>query len=682
MEKRIISFLLCFMLMITYGSPTMAANGDTKYQYDTRGQLVEVSNSNGTIYHDYDVNGNRIRKHSTGNLLINSSFETYTGTNGIADGWTRYGAAGDFKVVTTPVVSGSRAQQISVEGLGGVYQEVAVTGNSTYEIKGRVNITALSSGKVQLVVQYYDAAGNLLSDVRPAETGLTNAWTTIGGVTTAPGNAVMARIHLHLESVAPGVFIVDAVSFKKSVDSNLLYNESFEVYTGTNGIADGWTGYWHGAAGEYKVISSPVVSGNQAQQISMAGLGGLYQEVAVTGNSTYEIKGRVNITALSSGKVQLVVQYYDTAGKLLRDERPGETSLTNAWTTIGGVTTAPGNAVMARIHLHLESVAPGVFIVDAVSFKKSVDSNLLYNESFEVYTGTNGIADGWTGYWHRAAGEYKVISSPVVSGNQAQQISIPGLGGLYQEVAVTGNSTYEIKGRVNITALSSGKVQLVVQYYDTAGKLLRDERPGETSLTNAWTTIGGVTTAPGNAVMARIHLHLESVAPGVFIVDAVSFKKSVDSNLLYNESFEMYTGTNGIADGWTGYWHGAAGEYKVISSPVVSGNQAQQISIAGLGGLYQEVAITGNSIYEIKGWVNITALSSGKVQMVVQYYDASGNLLSDVRPAETDLTNAWTAIGGITTSPGNAVMARIHLHLESQAPGAFVMDAINFKKSK
>ncbi|WP_164824383.1 hypothetical protein, partial [Paenibacillus elgii] len=171
MEKRIISFLLCFMLMITYGSPTMAANGDTKYQYDTRGQLVEVSNSNGTIYHDYDVNGNRIRKHSTGNLLINSSFETYTGTNGIADGWTRYGAAGDFKVVTTPVVSGSRAQQISVEGLGGVYQEVAVTGNSTYEIKGRVNITALSSGKVQLVVQYYDAAGNLLSDVRPAETG-------------------------------------------------------------------------------------------------------------------------------------------------------------------------------------------------------------------------------------------------------------------------------------------------------------------------------------------------------------------------------------------------------------------------------------------------------------------------------------------------------------------------------
>ncbi|KEQ25449.1 hypothetical protein ET33_01630 [Paenibacillus tyrfis] len=334
---------------------------------------------------------------------------------------------------------------------------------------------------------------------------------------------------------------------------------------------------------------------------------------------------------------------------------------------------------MARIHLHLESPAPGAFIMDAVSFKKSLDGNLLYNESFEIYTGTNGIADGWTGYWHGAAGEYKVISSPVVSGNQAQQISMAGLGGLYQEVAVTGNSTYEIKGRVNITALSSGKVQLVVLYYDAAGKLLRDERSGETSLTNAWTTIGGLTTAPGNAVMARIHLHLESTAPGAFIMDAVSFKKSLDGNLLYNENFEIYTGKNGIADGWTRY--GAAGDFKVVTTPVVSGSRAQQVSMAGLGGIYQEVAITGNSTYEIKGLVNITALSSGKVQMVVQYYDASGNLLSDVRPAETGLTNTWTTIGGITTAPGNAVMARIHLHLESPAPGAFIMDAVSFKKS-
>ncbi|KEQ25450.1 RHS repeat domain-containing protein [Paenibacillus tyrfis] len=58
MLKRFISFSICFMFSISWVSTTMAANVKTQHLYDSKGTLKEATTSNGTIYYDYDSNGN------------------------------------------------------------------------------------------------------------------------------------------------------------------------------------------------------------------------------------------------------------------------------------------------------------------------------------------------------------------------------------------------------------------------------------------------------------------------------------------------------------------------------------------------------------------------------------------------------------------------------------------------
>ncbi|KJB84887.1 hypothetical protein AZ66_28050 [Paenibacillus sp. E194] len=54
--------------------------------------------------------------------------------------------------------------------------------------------------------------------------------------------------------------------------------------------------------------------------------------------------------------------------------------------------------------------------------------NMLMNSGFEIYTGKNGVADSW-GYWQSAGGtaNYQVVTSPISSGKQAQQMKISNM---------------------------------------------------------------------------------------------------------------------------------------------------------------------------------------------------------------------------------------------------------------
>jgi hypothetical protein len=307
-------------------------------------------------------------------------------------------------------------------------------------------------------------------------------------------------------------------------------------------------------------------------------------------------------------------------------------------------------------------------------------TNLLANSDFETYTMSNGIADYWAPYGNQAT--YEVVHDIVSSGTNAQKFSLSsGYGGIYQDVAVTANTSYNLNGRVYITNLSGGsKVQIVVQFFDVAGAFLSDVRPVETSMTNWWMTLGATVTAPPGATEARIHLHFEGTA-GTFIFDNVNFRKSDTPNMLNNWNFETYTGSNGIASDWAPYGNQAV--HEVVHDIVSSGTNAQKISLSsGYGGVYQSVAVTANTSYDLNGRVYITNLSSGsKVQMVVQFYNVSGALLSDVRQVETSMTNSWVSLGATVTAPPGATEARIHLHFEGTT-GTFIFDDVIFRKSE
>uniref|UniRef100_UPI000248BFFF RHS repeat domain-containing protein n=1 Tax=Paenibacillus elgii TaxID=189691 RepID=UPI000248BFFF len=121
MGKRVMSFLLGFMLIITYVSSAVAAKGASKFQYDTKGRLIEMVDSEGTIQYQYDENGNLIRKNKTNNLLMNPSFDIYLGTNNVADSWGAWknnvNLPTSSEIVQWPVDSGIRAQKMSASSL-------------------------------------------------------------------------------------------------------------------------------------------------------------------------------------------------------------------------------------------------------------------------------------------------------------------------------------------------------------------------------------------------------------------------------------------------------------------------------------------------------------------------------------------------------------------------------------
>jgi len=168
------------------------------------------------------------------NLLVNNDFESYTGTNGVADGWSSLetaGATGNYEVVNTPVFSGTKAQKISgsnipfdstknVGGVVSVRQVVSVQENQPYVLEGQFNIEALSNAKVQIYVDFYskengDYSGFLTYGVSEYNQ-TTNGYVSIQKTGTTPAGAKSARLYAILRSTTDngsGTFYVDSMKF-------------------------------------------------------------------------------------------------------------------------------------------------------------------------------------------------------------------------------------------------------------------------------------------------------------------------------------------------------------------------------------------------------------------------------------------------------------------------------------
>ncbi|WP_340393563.1 carbohydrate binding domain-containing protein [Paenibacillus sp. FSL E2-0190] len=307
--------------------------------------------------------------------------------------------------------------------------------------------------------------------------------------------------------------------------------------------------------------------------------------------------------------------------------------------------------------------------------KKSIDGNMLANGDFEA-SQIGGVADGWGKYG--ASGVYQLISSTVTSGKQSQSLTMTGSGGLYQDIAVSGNTLYDLKGRINISSVQNGAVKLIVDYFDRSGKAISGVTLAEISTLNVWTTMGGTIKTPIEAVIVRVHVHIASSSGGTFVVDMLNFKESIDGSMLANGDFEA-SQIGGVADGWGKY--GAYGDYQLTTSTVASGTQAQKIVMTSVGGIYQEVAVITESSYTLSGLINVINLPSGTLKFIVNYYDVSGRLINGVTLADVRALNIWTTVRGTLKPPVGAVTARVHFHIDSSSGAAFVVDKVTFKES-
>ncbi|AIQ73021.1 hypothetical protein [Paenibacillus odorifer] len=474
-----------------------------------------ASSSGGTLLIDMVS----MQKSTYGNLLANGDFES-SQMNGVGDGWGKYGAFGEYQLISSNVTSGVQSQKLTMTNVGGLYQDIAVSGNTLYDLNGRINISSMSNGKVQLIVNYFDISGKALGGREVAEVSVLNTWITTGGTIETPVGARIARIHIQVTSSSGGTVFVDMVTMKKSIDGNMLANGDFEA-SQIGGVADGWGKY--GASGVYQLISSTVTSGKQSQRLTMTGSGGLYQDIAVSGNTLYDLNGRINISSLQNGPVKLIVDYFDRSGKAISGVTLAEISTLNVWTTMGGTIKSPIGAVLARVHVHIASSSGGTFVVDMLNFKISTDEGMLANGDFEA-SQIGGVADGWGKYG--AYGDYQLTTSTVASGTQAQKIVMTGVGGIYQEVAIIPESSYTLSGLINIINLPSGTVKFIVNYYDVSGRLISGVTMADVKALNIWTTVRGTLKPPVGAVTARVHFHIDSSSGAAFVVDKVTFMKA------------------------------------------------------------------------------------------------------------------------------------------------------------
>ncbi|MCM3292485.1 hypothetical protein M3661_20405 [Paenibacillus sp. MER 180] len=335
-----------------------------------------------------------------------------------------------------------------------------------------------------------------------------------------------------------------------------------------------------------------------------------------------------------------------------------------------------------------------------MTFQKGERSNLLINPGFETNTRTSGVADGW-GNWESAGvpANYRVVTSPVSSGKQAQQMAISnipkdGMHTFFQDVAVTGGQPYTLSGQIATEHLSKAKVQVIMHYFDINNNFIGNETPFEYSGNTGWLSINEQVRPIAKAVRARLHftiIALDNDGSGTLTVDSVTFQKGEQSNLLINPGFEMNTRTSGVADGW-GNWEsaGVKANYRVVNSPVSSGKQAQQMVISnipkdGMHTFFQDVAVTGGQPYSLSSQIAIANLSKAKVQIFMHYFDVNNNFIGNETPFEYSDNTSWKSVQVQVEPPAHTVRARVHFNLlasEDKASGKVTVDSVIFQRIK
>ncbi|WP_169449336.1 RHS repeat domain-containing protein [Paenibacillus assamensis] len=476
----------------------------------------------------------------------------------------------------------------------------------------------------------------------------------------------------------------------RKANHNKFINADFEVYKGTNGIADGW-GNWHSAAvtTQYQVV--PRTESKKAQQFASSnlpkdGTSNIYQDIVVTGETPYTVSGQLAIADLRNAKVQVVIHYFDAKDNIIGSETPFEYGGNTDWLSINGQATTPAGAVWARVHFNVlatEAGAHATITVDSVVFQKGVHTNLLTNADFETDSQTNGVAEGWRN-WHSGdvKGLYQVVAR--TESKKAQQLAASnmpkdGTNNVYQDVAVKGEAPYTVSGQLAIADLKNAKIQVAVHYFDINNQFIGNEIPFEFGGNTDWLSINGQIKTPVGAVRARIHFNTFATENGGHVtvtLDSVALKKGARPNLLINADFEKGARSDGVAESWAN-WHSAdvVGKYQLVSR--TESKKAQQLAASnmpknGSNNVFQDVSVIGGTTYTVSGQIAIANLQKAKMQITIHYFDINNRYLGYEIPFEYGENTNWRNINGQVKTPSDAVRARIHFNTYATEAGGHV----------
>ncbi len=392
MFKLLVRCLTLYLVISLFLTTHIFAGGYTQNQYDENGKLLYSRTNGQSIEFEYDQNGNMINKKLNENLLFNSSFESYTGINKVADGWASYippATQGSIELDQNVVNSGKRSHKLTSSSLSGdgmaLLQSVMVEAGKPFEFSGRLCVSSIANGRTYLALGFYDAAGALVGWGESTSIYQTNGgFSSVAMSGIVPSGAVEVRTHVYLTatgSSAFGTVYVDSLKFAYNSEVNRLFNGEAEIYTGTNKLADGWASYIPPATrGSIELDQNVVNSGKRSHKLTSSSLSedgmALLQSVMVEAGKPFEFSGRLCVLSIANGRTYLALGFYDATGALV-----GWGESTSIYQTNGGFSSVamsgivPSGAVEVRTHVYLTATGSDAFGTVYVDSLKLIFTN-------------------------------------------------------------------------------------------------------------------------------------------------------------------------------------------------------------------------------------------------------------------------------------------------------------------
>ncbi|NHN28246.1 fibronectin type III domain-containing protein [Paenibacillus agricola] len=672
----------------------------------------------------------------TTNLLSNGGFETYTGSDGVADNWTAYHDPGTTmvsEIANSPVYEGLKAQKITGSSLGEgnpatIFQQVAATPNMPYHASAQYEVQSLANAVVRLSIQHYDAANSLLASHIQEQTTTTVGYTLVEKNGVTPAGTAYSRVFASLRGTSTngsGTVFVDSMYFAADPEVDTLAPSvpASIVASATTDIAMKLS--WANSTDNVGVAGYEVYRGSTL--------------LGTTATPDYTVTGLAANTAYS-----FTVKAKDTADNKSASSVP--------------------LSVTTRM------------------------ANILANGGFEIYTGSEGVADNWTAYHDPGTAMItEVATAPVYEGLKAQKITGSSLGEgnpatIFQQVAIGPNQPYHASGQYQVQSLANSLVRLSIQYYDSGNNLLYSHIQEQTTITVGYALVEKDGVTPAGTAYARVFASLRGTSTngsGTIYVDSMYYgsgqavdaqaptvptgmtasattdtslkltwasstdnvgvagyeiyngssllgtvaiteytvsglaadtaysftvkakdaanNKSAAStlvtastrtaNLLVNGGFEAYTGSNGVADNWIAYKDsGTTMVTEVVSNPVYEGLKAQKITGSSLGDgnpatVFQQVTVGSSVYYHASAQYQVHNLLGGVVRLSIQYYDAGNSLLDSHIHEQTTDTVGYVLMEMNGVTPGETAYARVFASLRgtsTNGSGTLYADSIYF----
>ncbi|MFC3800975.1 hypothetical protein [Cohnella sp. GCM10012308] len=482
---------------------------------------------------------------------------------------------------------------------------------------------------------------------------------------------------------------------RKSKTNNLFVNGSFELNTGTSGMADGWNPIYLVP----QTVSTPVSGGIKSQKLTASGVMngyyvGMSQRIRVDGGKAFISNASLNIESLSNANVYLYMDFMSSQNYWVGNSSESYSGTTNGkFITLTTTGTVPATATYADVYIMILANAnygSSTLYVDMMNFRYDTEPNLLSNPGFEAYSGLAGMADAWSKTIGGTTPSIQVANQSVNEGFRSHKISDTtiasgGYAGISQNVKMKPNSTYNLTGIFTNTSLTNAKAQLYIDFLNNQHQYIGSNVSESTLLTsNVTLSLSG--TTPTNTAYAVVYVLLRSTAAngaGTIYVDLMNLKYSAAPNKLANSGFELSTGNKQIADGWGGF----AQQYELITSPVNSGTKAQKIAGSNLSSgtmnyIFQSIKVNAGASYSTSVNVNVQSLSNANIRFQINFFNAQNQIVGVQSFPYSTINNAYTQIYmNNFTVPANAVFANVIVMIEATAAngsGTIYVDDIAF----